>query len=257
MVATASSAGANWLRTAEAHRRELPAAVVAEIKVGTRALPVSSNAREQILSDADVRAIVEAGATVDADGDFGRLVLLAAATGARHSQLASLKVGDVQAARGRVLMPSSKKGRAARAKPPAPIPLAPDVLERLRPALSRPKLEPLLQRWAYRNVGPFKWEKDRRRAWGPAYEVDKPWTATLAAAGVAPDTVMYALRHTSIVRGLVAGLPVRLVAALHDTSVEMIEAHYSAYIVDATEDLARRAALSLAGASPARRDAAE
>ncbi len=242
---------------AEAHRRELPAAVVAEIKVGTRALTVSSNAREQILSEADVRAIVEVAATVDDDGDFGRLVLLAAATGARHSQLASLKVGDVQAARGRVLMPSSKKGRAARAKPPAPIPLAPDVLERLRPALSRPKAEPLLLRWAYRNVGPFKWEKDHRRAWGPAYEVDKPWTATLAAAGVAPDTVMYALRHTSIVRGLVAGLPVRLVAALHDTSVEMIEAHYSAYIVDATEDLARRAALSLAGAASGRQEAAK
>ena len=49
---------------------------------------------------------------------------------------------------------------------------------------------------------------------------------------------MYALRHSSIVRGLRAMLPVRLVAALHDTSVAMIEQHYSAYIVDATEDLA-------------------
>jgi hypothetical protein len=34
-----------------------------------------------------------------------------------------------------------------------------------------------------------------------------------------------------------AGLPVRLVAALLDTSVKMIEQHYAAYIVDATEDL--------------------
>ena len=56
---------------------------------------------------------------------------------------------------------------------------------------------------------------------------------------------MYALRHSSIVRGLRAGLPIRLVAALHDTSSAMIEAHYAAYIVDVTEDLARRASLSL------------
>ncbi|MEA2916415.1 MAG: hypothetical protein QOJ15_8496 [Bradyrhizobium sp.] len=41
-------------------------------------------------------------------------------------------------------------------------------------------------------------------------------------------------------------LPVRLVAALHDTSVEMIEQHYAAFIVDVTEDLARRATMSFA-----------
>jgi hypothetical protein len=41
-------------------------------------------------------------------------------------------------------------------------------------------------------------------------------------------------------------LPVRLVAALHDTSVQMIEQHYSAFIVDLTEDLARRATMSFA-----------
>jgi hypothetical protein len=42
---------------------------------------------------------------------------------------------------------------------------------------------------------------------------------------------------------------VRLVAASHDTSVEMIEAHYSAFIVDASQELARRAALSFACAA--------
>ena len=48
------------------------------------------------------------------------------------------------------------------------------------------------------------------------------------------------------VRGLRAGLPVRLVASAHDTSVAMIEKHYGAFIVDATEDLLRRAAVPLA-----------
>jgi hypothetical protein len=100
-------------------------------------------------------------------------------------------------------------------------------------------------RWAYRNVGPFKWEKDCRRPWGPAYEVDKPWAATVAKAEVPAETIMYALRHSSIVRGLRAGLPIRLVASLHDTSSEMIEKHYSAFIVDMTEDLARRASFQI------------
>ena len=57
------------------------------------------------------------------------------------------------------------------------------------------------------------------------------------------------MRHSSIVRGLRAGLPVRLVAAVHDTSAAMIEKHYGAFIVDATEDLLRRAVLPLAPAA--------
>jgi hypothetical protein len=40
---------------------------------------------------------------------------------------------------------------------------------------------------------------------------------------------------------------VRLVAAAHDTSMAMIEKHYGAFIVDATEDLLRRAMVPMAG----------
>jgi len=50
---------------------------------------------------------------------------------------------------------------------------------------------------------------------------------------------MYALRHTSIVRQLLANVPVRVVAALHDTSVEMVERSYSRYIADHADELAR------------------
>jgi integrase len=234
---------------AERHRRELPPHLPAEIKAGTKAVSIATEARKQLLTDNEVRRIVEAAFEVDQDGDFGRLILLAAATGARYSQLTSLKVADIQAAQARVMMPGSKKGRAARAKAPVAVPLTADTIQRLQPVLEgRDGREPLMLRWAYRNVGPFKWEKDSRRPWGPAYEIDKPWAATIAKAEVSPDTIMYALRHSSIVRGLRAGLPVRLVAALHDTSSEMIEAHYSAHIIDATEELARRAALSLTAA---------
>lgn len=233
--------------SAEANRRELPPHLAAEIRIGTRAEPLTGEARKQLLTDAEVRAAIEAAFQIDDDGDFGRLVLLAATTGARYSQLRSLLVGNVQPSQGRVLMPGSKKGRSAKARPPVAIPLAADVLARLEPALSgRSADEPLLTRWGYKNVGPFKWEKDQRRPLGPAYEVDKQWAEVVEQAKLPPGSIMYAFRHSSIVRGLRAGLPVRLVASLHDTSTEMIEKHYSAFIVDMTEELARRATLSIA-----------
>lgn len=229
---------------AEAHRRELPANLAAEIKVGTRAESVTGEARKQLLTDAQIRAAVDAA--FQADEDFGRLVLLAAATGARYSQLTALKVRDFQVAAKRLMMPGSKKGRAARARPPVAVPLADDVAARLVPAIADRNLdEPLLFRWAYRSVGPFKWEKDHRRAWGAAYEVENYWSAVVDRAELPGGTIMYAFRHSSIVRQLRAGLPIRLVASLHDTSTEMIEKHYSAFIVDMTEDLARRAVLTI------------
>ena len=100
-------------------------------------------------------------------------------------------------------------------------------------------------RWGHKRAGgPGKWTRDKRQAWSRAYEVKKYWTATVERSGIPGDTVMYALRHSSIVRGLRSGLPVRLVAALHDTSIEMIEKHYAAYIIDMTEDLARGVLMS-------------
>ena len=52
---------------------------------------------------------------------------------------------------------------------------------------------------------------------------------------------MYCLRHTSITRMLLAGVPVRVVAALHDTSVQQIEKTYSRHIGDHSDALIRRA----------------
>ncbi|TJV81544.1 MAG: integrase [Mesorhizobium sp.] len=229
---------------AERHRRELPAHLAAEVKVGTRAMSVTDDARKQLLSDQQIRSAITAAFEVDED--FGRLVLVAAVTGARHSQMRRLRVGDLQIEKLRLMMPGSSKGRSAKARPAVSIPITAETLDKLRPALTGREVdEPLLERWAYRSVGPVKWEKDHRRPWGPAYEVDNWWVATVERAGVPADTIMYAFRHSSIVRGLKAGLPVRLVAALHDTSSEMIERHYSAFIVDATEELARRAALAI------------
>jgi hypothetical protein len=45
-----------------------------------------------------------------------------------------------------------------------------------------------------------------------------------------------------------SGIPVSLVAKAHDTSVAMIERHYGAFVVDASEALLRQAAVPLAPA---------
>jgi hypothetical protein len=59
------------------------------------------------------------------------------------------------------------------------------------------------------------------------------------------EVTIYALRHSSIVRQLLAGVPVRIVAAGHDTSVAMIERNYSRFITDHADALVRGAMLNL------------
>ena len=121
-----------------------------------------------------------------------------------------------------------------------------DVLAALsKAAVGRKGYELLFLRPHWRQVGPAKWEKGDRGPWFAAAELTRPWNAIISQAGLSTATVPYSLRHSSIVRGLRAGLPVRLVAALHDTSSAMIERHYAAYIVDAMDELAARAVVPL------------
>jgi len=51
----------------------------------------------------------------------------------------------------------------------------------------------------------------------------------------------YALRHSHITAQLLAGLPVQLVAKLHDTSASQIEKHYAATIAGHGDELVRAA----------------
>ncbi len=233
----------------ETNRQAIPAAVAAEVKAGTKALSADANARKQVLPDVAIRRLVDAAFEVDATGDFGRLILVMAATGARFSQIERLTVADVQAARGRIMVPPSRKGRAAKKPTPIAVPIGADVVDRLQPAMAhRSGDEPLLLHWISKQVGPVEWERVERRPWGSSFVPARQWVKAREVAGLPPETVMLCLRHSSIVRALSANVPVRLVAALHDTSVGMIEQHYSAYIVDATEELARRAIVPLAAA---------
>src|SRR5205823_12293209 len=50
-------------------------------------------------------------------------------------------------------------------------------------------------------------------------------------------------RHSGIVRQLLAGVPIRVVAVIHDTSIAMIKRTYSRYIGDHADALARAALL--------------
>ena len=84
--------------------------------------------------------------------------------------------------------------------------------------------------------------------WFPHLPLPKlPAIFGLDPAGVS----MYALRHTSIVRQLLANVPVRVVASGHDTSVAMIEKNYSQHITDHSDSLTRAALPDLSAPPPA------
>jgi integrase len=230
----------------ERHWRDLPSTIGKEIEVGLRAVQGAGRPRHALLTDSDIRKVI--GAAYDIDEDLGMLVLVLAATGGRFSQVANLTVADVHVVAERVMLPMSMKGKGLKARSRIAVPIGRDVIDRLKPQLNgRSSHEPLLQRWIHRQVSPTEWVRVDRAPWDAASLMQRGWRKALAAAGVAP-VEPYALRHSSIVRHLREGVPTRLVASLHDTSVPMIERNYAFYISDALDEIARRAIVPLASA---------
>lgn len=136
---------------------------------------------------------------------------------------------------------------AARGKSGATgVPVGKDILDALLPAVTGRRTGALLlERWRHKQrAGSIEWHRDTRGAWRNASELVRPWSAIRQRIGM-PEVIPYALRHSSIVRGIRANLPIRLVAALHDTSVQMIERHYGKWIVDGLDDLAARSVVPL------------
>jgi len=239
------------------NRSRLPPELLAAIRDGLKADEVSrGEARRQVLGDADIRRIISAARDTDTvqdwDGDLAQLVIILAATGARFSQIIRMKVSDVQPDKGRLMVPVSHKGRGEKRTEHVGVQVGQDVVDALRPAIyGRPGPSPLLERWRRVQISQTDWKRDRRGPWRSASELTRIWVTIVAKAGLPDDILPYCLRHSSIVRGLRAGLPTRLVAAIHDTSVSMIEKHYSAYVVDAMDDIAARAVVPLVD-SPAK-----
>ena len=199
-------------------------------------LPDSENARNVILPDETVRAVVAAAYAIDRA--YGLFVELAAVTGSRESQLLRVEVHDLQddGPAPRLMVPSSRKGRHRKVeRKPIPIPVG--LALKLREAVGdRPGGDPLLlcsdgTRW--------------RR-------LDLLFRQAAGLAGLDPNVTGYSLRHSAVVRGLMSGVPIRVIASLMDTSTQMIEKNYSRYIVgDASDALIRRAMLDLGEPAPA------
>jgi integrase len=165
-----------------------------------------------------------------------------AATGARFSQVARLRVRDVLVNDLRIMVPRSAKGKGAKLAAHIGVPVGEDVIERLRPILhGRKGHEVLLERWRHRQVAPTLWERVERSPWRAASELTRPWKEIVVAANLPTGMIPYSLRHTSIVRMLRANVSTRFVALAHDTSVAMIEKHYAAYVLDDVSDIVRRA----------------
>jgi integrase len=188
-------------------------------------LPSDSEARNVILSDVEVRAVV--AAACELDRAFGLLVEVLAQCGARISQARRLTVADLLA--DKLMVPASRKGRGKRHTEKRPVPITPGLAAKLREAAAgRPANAPLLL-----DGNGEPWQKGCQT---------KPFALAATAAGLDPAVATaYSLRHSSIVRQLLANVPVRLVAVLHDTSVQMIERTYSKYIANVGDQLARRA----------------
>ena len=153
-------------------------------------------AREAGLSDQQVVAIVAESGGIDPA--FGLYVETHAVTGARTSQIAKLKVVDLQhadSATHRLMMPSSVKGRGRRQVRHVPVPITPALARKLKAAAAgRGPNEPLLLR-------------ADGEPWRPRSADHRLLFMEAAKRAGAPAATMIWLRHSSIIRALIAGTP--------------------------------------------------
>jgi integrase len=203
--------------------------------IGLAGLPNTQQARNIILDDAKVSELV--AAAYAQDPEFGLLVDTLAVTGARTSQAARLKVEDLDAgAKPRLMMPRSGKGggrlRIQKKAERFAVPITAALAVRLKQAAQGRSAEALL---LVRSDG-SSWDQ-------ASYQIQCKTQEIVAAAELGPEVTLYALRHSSIVRLLLKNVPIRLVAALHDTSVSQIEKNYSKHISEFADDHARAALL--------------
>jgi integrase len=206
---------------------------------GLGTIPDAEESRNVILSDDVVRSIIN-GAYGDSP-EFGLLVEIAAVTGARVSQLRRLRIDDMQGDRAdaRLMMPTSRKGRGQKKSTHRPLPIPASLVTRLRPVIDgRPGNAALLVK-----PGGAPWQKS---------DHTRLFKRVAKNAGLDPaEVTIYALRHSSIVRQILAGVPIRVVAVNHDTGVAMIERNYSRYVGDHSDSLARAGLLNVAPVPPA------
>lgn len=209
-------------------------------EVGLEGLPGAQEARSNaIIPDDKVTAFVAEAYALDAQ--LGLLVDTLAITGARPSQAVRLRVDDLRdhPATPQLTMPKSGKGggknRAERKIRRYSVPITPALAAKLKQAAKgRDGNAPLL----IKSDG-SQWRSD------PSQDYRLDVRKIVTAIGYGLDVVMtiYCLRHSWIVRALLRNVPIRLVAALTDTSVSQIESNYSKFITEHADDHARAALL--------------
>jgi integrase len=130
------------------------------------------------------------------------------------------------------MVPSSAKGTKKRASR-TPVPIPTELADKLRVgAQGRPQSDPLLV-------------KPSGEPWSKSDHA-RPFARAVKAIGEDAEIVTsYALRHSHITAQLLAGLPVQLVARLHDTSAAMIEKHYAAAIASHADELVRASMMTV------------
>jgi integrase len=181
------------------------------------ALPDAQRARNAILNDDEVLALV--AAAYKRDPALGLLLDVLAVTGARPSQAVRLRVEDLidpipaidlktdkpTARTPKLFMPKSGKGggrdRAKKRAEQYPVPITSELADKLAAAaIGRGPDAPLLLR-----ANGLPWGND------PALFYSKAFRAVVADVELDPAAVtVYALRHSSIVRLLLRGKPIRV-----------------------------------------------
>jgi integrase len=207
-------------------------------EVGLAGLPDATEVRNVILPDDKVRDFVSEAYGLD--HQLGLLMDTLAVTGARPSQAVRLRVEDLHdhPVRPKLMMPKSGKGggrnRAQKKAERYSVPITPALAAKLKEAIKgRADDAPLL----LQSDG-SPWDKN------PGQNYHRQIDKIVTTIGLDPAVVTaYSLRHSSIVRALLANIPIRLVASLHNTSVAMIEKHYSRFIAEYGDEHARAALL--------------
>jgi integrase len=189
---------------------------------------------EAVMGDREVSAAISKARRHDPQ--FGLFVAVLGATGCRPSQVARCRVGDLLVKDHVMVVPPSKKGKDAnKAKPSSRMPLDPGLVRELQAwAAGRPADALLFHLPRHVRGGGLDWHVDGERGW-----LKRDWGDTARAAGIGRR--LYDLRHAAIVRMLLAGVPIRLVAAKLDTSSKIIETVYSRWIEDPNDALVRAA----------------
>lgn len=189
----------------------------------------ASNPRNYYLPDATILAIVHECHVEGAE--FGALIEVLAGTGTRESQALKLRPGDLRDEdpdAPLLMLWCSNKGK--------------DRDPEQRPVSITPKLAQLVRTRAIAR-GPGRPLFDR------IWNMSERFRVVLKRLGLDVSLTPYVLRHSSIIRSIRAGVPLRIIAIDHDTSVVEIEKTYGRFIPKTTDDVTRRALL--ADAAPA------